>query len=98
MRYVVIEGFSDMMDGGREYKPGDKFPVFDGFADKNRLNSLASSFNKLGRPLIKAVPQAGVEKSEKEVVVEKAVAEEKPVEKEPVKKTTRTRKKTEKKD
>ena len=96
MRYVVIEGFSDMMDGGREYKPRDKFPVFDGLADEQRLNSLASSFNKLGRPLIKAVPQARVEKPEKEAAVDKVVAEEKPVKKESNKKATRTRKKIEK--
>lgn len=55
MEYVVIEEFCDMQDGNRSYAKGDKFPRFIGIADEARLKELASSNNKLGRPLIKAI-------------------------------------------
>lgn len=58
MRYEVIEGFCDMQDGDREYKPGDEYPKYAGAVGENRLKELSSTRNKLGRALIKAVGAA----------------------------------------
>lgn len=80
MAYVVIEEFCDMQDGGRSYAKGDKFPRFIGIADEARLKELASSNNKLGRPLIKAIETPNtLETSLKKEYVSPKIEEETPV-------------------
>lgn len=65
MEYVVIEAFTDMLDGDRTYTPGDRYPRLGVAVDEWRLNELAGNHNKLHRPLIKAVkPVAKAEKAE----------------------------------
>ena len=83
MRYTVIEAFCDMQDGDREYAPGDAYPKYEGIADSARLAELASSNNKLGRPLIKAIEP--VEKVKTEPIPERSTAEVKPGRKKSVK-------------
>jgi len=63
MGYVVIEGFCDMGDNDRAYSVGDVYPRSGLSVSEDRLKTLATSANALGRPLIKAekVREAAVE-------------------------------------
>lgn len=73
MRYVVVESFSDMQDGGFTYKPGDAFPRGGISVGNSRLVELSTANNKLGRALIKNVnveTAAPVTGTKSEVVVE----------------------------
>lgn len=53
MKYVVVESFSDMQDGGYTYKPGDIFPRGGVSVSNGRLLELSTDINKLGRALIR---------------------------------------------
>ena len=53
MKYVVVESFSDMQDGGFTYNPGDIFPRGGVSVSNGRLLELSTDINKLGRALIK---------------------------------------------
>ncbi len=55
MEYRVIETFCDMEDNGYQYSVGDLFPRLNHSATQVRFDALASSNNKLGRPLIKSI-------------------------------------------
>lgn len=55
MSYKVIESFCDMNDNSFQYSSGDTYPRQGAEASQARLNELASSNNKLGRPLIKVM-------------------------------------------
>lgn len=73
MRYVVVESFSDMQDGGFTYKPGDAFPRGGVSVGQNRLLELSTAHNKLGRALIKEQDDAvTVPESKAKAVAESA--------------------------
>ncbi len=78
MKYEVIEGFSDIQDNSFEYHAGDRFPRGGVNVSQSRLDELASSKNKLGRPLIR-------KEKEEEPVKPQAKAPEKPKKEKPKK-------------
>ncbi|MFD2637689.1 hypothetical protein [Piscibacillus salipiscarius] len=56
-KYEVIEGFHDLEDD-KDYFVGDRFPKpANKKVKQERLDELASSDNKAGRPLIKKVEE-----------------------------------------
>lgn len=52
MGYKVIQRFTDLQDFNHLYKVGDVFPRLGIKVSKSRLDELASSKNKQGKPLI----------------------------------------------
>ena len=58
MTYKVIKQFADLQDDNYIYSPGDTFPREGVIVKKERYEELASSSNKIGKPLIVAeLPQ-----------------------------------------
>lgn len=55
MAYKVIEGFADLQDEAYIYSPGDEYPREGTIVSRERYAELASSDNKIGRPLIERV-------------------------------------------
>ena len=72
MMYRVISYFTDLQDSDHPYNVGDAFPRKGAKASKARLDELAGSDNKQGRPLIEKVADE-VTKSD-EGTVQKAVS------------------------
>ena len=66
--YTVIHDFCDMTDKKHVYRVGDKFPRNGVTVTKERIAELASSKNKIGKPLIEVIKE---EAEEVEVEVEK---------------------------
>ena len=57
MSYRVISRFADLADGKYLYNAGDVFPR-EGFSvSQKRLEELAGSDNRAGRPLIERIPE-----------------------------------------
>lgn len=54
--YVAIEGFTDAQDGRHEYKPGDRYPRPGLEVAAQRVEELAGSGNRRGRPVIALAP------------------------------------------
>ena len=52
----AIVDFADLLDNGRIYKAGDKYPV-SGEADHTRTAELSGRNNRLGVPLIEFIPE-----------------------------------------
>ena len=50
--YKVIRMFSDLLDGGHVYKPGDIFPRDGTEVTEDRINELSTAKNRRGKPLI----------------------------------------------
>ena len=50
--YKVLADFADMQDGGYVYHTGDPFPRVGAETTEERINTLVSHTNRLGRPLI----------------------------------------------
>ena len=50
--YKVLEQFADLQDDNRVYNPGDEFPREGVLVNQARLDELAGTSNKLGKPLI----------------------------------------------
>ncbi len=64
--YKAIEPFIDLQDGNKAYKPGDVFPRDGLKVSKARVDELASSSNRRGRPVIALVtPVESPRKAEK---------------------------------
>lgn len=57
MSYKVIHYFTDLQDFNHPYKVGDKFPRLGLKVSDKRLEELASSKNKQGKPLIEKVEE-----------------------------------------
>ena len=55
--YKVISYFTDLQDFNHPYKVGDEFPRLGLKVSDKRLEELASSKNKQGKPLIKKVEE-----------------------------------------
>ena len=56
--YEVIYKFADIEDGLHVYEVGDKFPRDGVKVNGRRIAELASTKNKIGRVLIKVIPEA----------------------------------------
>lgn len=56
--YRVLVAFSDLNDKNYVYHPGDKYPREGIDVSVDRLTSLSSSSNRLGKPIIELIPQA----------------------------------------
>lgn len=54
MGYKVIYRFKDMQDLNHLYEVGDEYPRLGASPSQARVEELASSKNRIGRPLIKA--------------------------------------------
>ena len=54
-KYRVIQSFSDLNDNEHIYRPGDEFPREGYDASVDRLISLSSCSNKIGKPLIELI-------------------------------------------
>ena len=67
MMYKVLEFFTDLQDNNYAYHVGDTFPREGLDVSEERLNELASSDNKRGKPVIEVISEAA-----------EAVTEEKP--------------------
>lgn len=73
--YRVVKFFTDLQDGNNTYNVGDKYPR-EGYTPSNdRINTLLSSNNKQGTPLIKFED----EEEAATVAEEVTVAEDSPV-------------------
>ena len=57
MSYKVIHYFTDLQDFNHPYKVGDTFPRLGLKVSNERLEELASSKNKQGKPLIEKVEE-----------------------------------------
>lgn len=57
MSYKVIHYFTDLQDFNHPYKVGDEFPRLGLKVSDKRLEELASSKNKQGKPLIEKVEE-----------------------------------------
>ena len=57
MSYKVIHYFTDLQDFNHPYKVGDTFPRLGLKVSNERLEELASSKNKQGKPLVEKVEQ-----------------------------------------
>lgn len=57
MSYKVIHYFTDLQDFNHPYKVGDDFPRLGLKVSNERLEELASSKNKQGKPLIEKVEE-----------------------------------------
>lgn len=55
MKFRALTTFTDLQDGGFEYKTGDAYPRDGLEVSHERLEELASSKNKRGVPVIEAV-------------------------------------------
>ncbi|ULM99650.1 hypothetical protein L8956_09045 [Peribacillus frigoritolerans] len=54
--YQAIVGFKDLQDKGKIYRKGDTFPKpGNKKVEKERLEELLSTENKLGKPVIKEI-------------------------------------------
>jgi uncharacterized protein (DUF2249 family) len=57
-KYIVLEDFTDLKDKKKVYRRGDHYPKpVNKKISQKRLDELASSKNKLGVPLIKAIEE-----------------------------------------
>lgn len=56
--YEVIYKFADIEDGLHVYEVGDKYPRDGVKVSGRRIAELASTKNKIGRVLIKVIPEA----------------------------------------
>lgn len=56
-KYEVIRYFEDLQDSNHAYNVGDSFPRNGVSVGQSRLEELAGSSNKQGRPLIKLVDE-----------------------------------------
>lgn len=77
MLYRVIEYFEDLQDHDHKYRAGDYFPRPGFVVSEERLQELATSANRRGRPVIKAEEVA---KKPEEAVEEPKEAIPEPVE------------------
>lgn len=68
--YKVICYFTDLHDNNYPYSVGDIFPRHGLEVTEGRLQELAGSDNKQGKPLIKLVKKPGRKKEQAEVVEE----------------------------
>ena len=91
-KYKVIVAFSDLTDDSFVYHPGDPYPRDGVDVSVDRLTSLSSSSNRLGRPIIELIPEI-----EPEVAQEPAVAPDATPVEEPKAKPKRTSSKRSKK-
>lgn len=57
--YKVIVEFADLKDNNHVYRVGDKFPRTGYKVSKERQEELATSANKIGKPLIEKVEEKG---------------------------------------
>ena len=64
MSYTVIHYFVDLQDSNHPYKVGDTFPRLGLKVTDSRLEELASSNNKQGKPLIEKVETLAEETEE----------------------------------
>ena len=76
--YTVVKDFTDLKDNNHVYRAGDKFPRKGARVSDERVAELASSDNKRGEVLIKAVEGArsgkiAAESDENEVIEEVVV-------------------------
>jgi len=55
--YKVIEKFADLQDSNKIYEVGDVYPSKGSKPSAERIEELAGSGNKIGRPLIVAVEE-----------------------------------------
>lgn len=76
--YKVIRFFTDLKDDSRPYNVGDIFPRKGLDVTQKRLDELASSNNKQGRPLIEEIPDPIVSEPEVEPAEVDEVVEIKP--------------------
>lgn len=56
--YKVIYKFADLQDGKHVYNVGDAYPFDGSKPSQKRIDELASSKNKIGKPLIEEIPEA----------------------------------------
>lgn len=54
--YRVLVRFADLQDNKHVYEVGDKFPHSGISVNEKRLAELAGSDNRIGRPIIKYIP------------------------------------------
>lgn len=66
MIYKVIRFFTDRLDNEYAYNVGDTYPHAGKSVSKERIEELASSKNKQGRPLIEAVEEPETDNSEED--------------------------------
>ena len=52
MTYVALERFADLQDGNHIYEAGESYPRPGFNAAQQRIDELAGSDNRMGRPLI----------------------------------------------
>lgn len=69
--YKVIQFFTDLQDNNHPYGVGDTFPRNGMSVSQERIEELAGSNNKQGKPLIKKVEEKTSEDKEPEKVAEK---------------------------
>ena len=63
--YKVIKLFTDLQDGGYEYRKGDEYPRAGLEPTEERIAELAGSDNKQGTPLIKEIKVKATAKKSK---------------------------------
>lgn len=57
-KYIVLQDFADLQDGGKVYHKGGSFPIpANKNIDSDRIKELTSSKNSQGRPVIKEVEE-----------------------------------------
>lgn len=61
MNYKVIYRFMDLQDFNHIYQVGDKYPRHGAMASQARIKELASTNNKIGKPLIAPILSKVVE-------------------------------------
>lgn len=69
--YRVIEPFFDLMDGNRQYLPGEVFPREGLPVTVERIKELSTTMNKLGFPVIAEVEEK-TEKPERKTTRKRA--------------------------
>lgn len=72
--YRVIHTFVDLSDSHYIYRTGDSFPRDGGNASADRIAELTSVNNKIGKPVIEAVPGEKKMPYEKPMIVEDPAA------------------------
>lgn len=61
--YEVVSLFTDLQDGGYEYRAGDKFPREGLTVTAERIAELSGCSNRQGKPLIKKVARKNAKRS-----------------------------------
>lgn len=67
MKYTVIEAFVDLQDDNHVYRVGDEYPRPNHDVAYSRIVELATSANRLGKPLIKLVEGKDVKVVEEKI-------------------------------